>query len=1054
MIRFFATHPTAANLLMLVFLVIGILSAGNLRRETFPDFTVPEVEIRATYPGATAAEVEEVTSRRVEDALDGIKYVKEIRSDARENIGIINIEMEDRGDFAVFKDDIETEIAAIDDFPDDVEDPVIKQVGTTELVLSLIVSGPMSPRDLKAYCEDLKERLQRDPQVSTVRILGFSDNQLRIELSSDALMKYDLSVADVADIVGRQNVDLPAGAIETGEHEILVRFVEQRRAPEELETLVIVGGQGGGEILLDDLGTVTDTFELDEDNVLVNGRRAGILVVEKTKTEDTIRVADAVKSIVEEERIRHPQITIEITQDMSTLVQGRLDLITKNAWQGGLLVFLAMWLFFNIRLSFWVVMSLPVSFLGALWFAEQIGLTINMITMIGILMALGLLMDDGIVIAENIATHAATGKPAVQAAIDGVQEVKAGVFSSFITTVCVLGPLATIGGNIGKVLRVMPIILILVLAVSLVEAFLILPAHLAHSVRGDANKPPNRLRQFIDRLIDGCREKVLGRTVDLLLQWRYLWLGSVVAVLIGTLAMFAGGIVKFQAFPDLDGDVIDARLMMSQGTPLERTEQVVQQLTDALVAVDDEFKSRQPGEQDLIKSVYVQFNHNLDAFETGPHVATVSVNLLDAEVRDGRIDEIIDSWREKIEKPTDVAMLNFTEPVIGPQGRAIEIRITGDDLEQLKLAESQFQAWLSRFDGILNLTDDLRRGKPEVQIRLREGTTGLGLDAATVARQVRAGFYGMTADEIQIGREPYEVDVRLRADDQDSIADLDYFHVAVPGGKLVPLGSIAVADQTRGWSRIARVDGRRTVTLRGDVDQRRINTAQLFQEIERAFLPKFQKEFPDIDVSFAGEIEQSATTQASMQAAMVVGVIGVFVLLSFQFRSYTEPLIVMTAIPFALIGVIWGHWLMGIDLSMPSAVGFISLAGIVVNDSILLVLFLKMRRAEGADIVEAAGQASRQRFRAIVITSLTTIAGLLPLLFERSLQAQVLIPLAASIAFGLLASTVLVLLVIPCLYAILGDFGLTAPVAEAYEMGTSPPHDQGKAPMAEQPALP
>lgn len=1028
MIRFFTAHPTAANLLMIVFVVIGLMTASKLRRETFPDFTVPEVEVRVFYPGATAPEVEDVVCRRVEDALDGIQYVEEIRSDAREGFAVITVEMEENGDFPSFKDDIETEVAAIDDFPDDVEEPVIKQLGTTEFVLSLTVTGPLSPRDLKAYCENLKDRLRRNPQVSTVNIRGFSDNQLRIELSAEALMRYDLSVAEVADIVSRQNVDLPAGAIETGEQEILLRFVEERRSPVELEKLVIIGDMGGGEIRLGDLGQIKDTFELDEDLVTVAGKRAGILIVEKTKTEDTIRVANVVKAIVEEERVRHPQLSIEITQDMSTLVKDRLQLITTNAWQGGLLVFLAMWLFFNARLSFWVVMSLPVSFLGAMLFASELGLTINMITMIGILMALGLLMDDGIVIAENIATHYARGKSALQAAIDGVSEVKGGVFSSFITTVCVLGPLVVIGGNIGKVLRVMPLILILVLAVSLIEAFLILPAHLAHSMHGSRGKKSNALRRLIDGAIESCRERVLGRTIDLLLRWRYLWIGCVVAVLIVSLSMFAGGVVKFQAFPDLDGDVLEARLMMSQGTPLQRTADVVQQITEGLKGVNEQFKPRQPGGQDLVQTVTVQFNKNVDAFENGPHVATVSVKILDAEKREGTIDQIIDAWREKIIQPTDVTMLNFTEPVIGPQGRAIEIRLQGDDLERLKLAATEFHAWLSGFEGVLNLSDDLRPGKPEVRIRLREGAAGLGLDAASVARQVRAGFYGVTADEIQFGREAYEVDVRLRTEDQNSVADLEYFYFSVPGGKSVPLGSIAVADRTRGWARIARIDGRRTVTLRGDIDQRVTNTMQLFSKIEGEYLPDLNEKFPEIDVSFAGEVEQSNTTQESMIGAMIVGVIGVFVLLSFQFRSYTEPLIVMTAIPFAMIGVIWGHWLMGLDLSMPSLIGFISLSGIVVNDSILLVLFLKLSREEGADIVTSAGQASRQRFRAIVITSLTTIAGLLPLLFEKSLQAQVLIPLAASIAFGLLASTVLVLLVVPCLYAMLGDFGLVADV--------------------------
>ncbi len=1028
MIRYFAKHPTAANLLMLIFLVIGMLSVRSLRRETFPDYQPDEVEIRVEYPGATAEEVEEVICQRVEDALDGVRFVEELRSEAREGLGLITVEMEDGADFAAFKDEIDTEVAAIDDFPEDVEDPIITELHTTDLVLALLVSGPMTVPNLKAYCEDLKDRLQELPEASMVTLAGFSDHQFRIELLAGALMRHNLSVADVAGVISRQSVDLPAGVVETREKDILVRFVDQRASSQELENLVIVAAPGGAELRMRDLGRVRDLFELSEDKVRLNGRRAALLRVEKTKNQDTIRVANAVKQLLEIERARYPNVDILVTQDQSTLVIDRLQMLITNGWQGMLLVFLTMWLFFNVRLSFWVVMSLPVSFLGAFYFAPHLGLTINLFTMVGLLLVLGLLMDDGIVIAENIATHRAKGKPALQAAVDGVSEVAGGVFSSFLTTICVLGPLAFLAGNIGKVLLVVPIMLILVMSVSLVEAFMILPHHLAHSLHHANPGHGGRFRRYFDSAIEWVREKVLGRTVDVLIQWRYLWFGTVILVFLTAAGLFASGLVKFQAFPEMDGDVVVSRVLMPPGTPLEKTEAVVEQITSGLDEVNAEFAPRQPDGQALVKTTYVQFNFNEDAFEAGPHVATVYADLLAAEVRDARLDDVMQLWREKVGPVPDALSVVYAEPGLGPAGRGIELRLRGRDLGRLKSASVEMRDWLADFAGVYNLAEDLRQGKPELRLRLREGAFGLGLDAANVSRQLRAAFQGATADEIQVGSESYEIDVQLNRADQDSLADLDYFHCTLPSGRQIPLAAVAEVERASGWSRIARVDGKRTVAVRGDIDARQTNTVKVISQLERDFLPELGQRYPEIEVSFEGEVEEAATTQASMLRGMLVGVIGIFVLLSFQFRSYVEPLIVMAAIPFALIGVIAGHLVLGIDICMPSMLGFISLAGIVVNDSILLVLFLKMRRAEGQDVPEAAAQASRQRFRAITITSLTTMAGLLPLLFERSLQAQVLVPLVVSIVFGLLASTVLVLLVIPCLYVILSDLGFASAV--------------------------
>ncbi|HID23969.1 MAG TPA: efflux RND transporter permease subunit, partial [Planctomycetaceae bacterium] len=618
----------------------------------------------------------------------------------------------------------------------------------------------------------------------------------------------------------------------------------------------------------------------------------------------------------------------------------------------------------------------------------------------------------------------------LQSAVDGVREVAGGVLSSFLTTVCVLGPLAFLRGDIGRVLEVVPLTLILVLVVSLIEAFLILPAHLGHSFHHFDPTATGRLRQRFDRGIDFLRERVLGRTVDALLRWRYLWIGTVVASFLATVGLLVGGGLKFQAFPDLDGDVVEARGLLPPGTPLERTEQVVRQITDGLARVNERFRPAQPNRQDLIQTVYVRFNRNPDAFENGSHVATVTADLLAAEKRTVRLDDIFDAWRHEVGDPPDVLALTYTEPGFGPQGRSIEVRLMGEDLHDLKRAVTELKQWFARFPGVANLADDLHPGKRELRIRLRKGAVGLGLDAHRMASQLRAAFQGVTADEIQVGREGYDIEVRLARSDRDSLADFEYFHFTLPDGKRVPLGAVAEVTTARGWSRIARVNERRTVTLRGDVDPRVINTADLMTRLQRTFLPELLARHPGIDVSLEGEIREGQTTRRSILRGMLIGLLGVFILLSFQFRSYIEPVIVMVAIPLALIGVVVGHLVMGINLSMPSILGFVSLAGIVVNDSILLVLFLKRRRSEGADIQEAAAGASRRRFRAIVITSLTTIAGLLPLLTERSLQAQVLIPLATSIVFGLLASTVLVLLVIPCLYVILDDLGIAERLGE------------------------
>ncbi len=1025
MIRFFAHHPTAANLLMVAMMVLGLLTLPSLKRETLPDASEDRIQITVAYPGASAGDVEEAVARRIEDALDGIDYVDEVRTDSREGVCIATTDMTEGGDIQAFLDDIRAELDAINDFPDLVEEPVIVQVGRTDPVVSVAVTGAASDADLKAYCEELKERMQQEAGIRLIEIRGFSDHQFRVEVSAYTLALFGVSAQHVAEVLASQSIDLPAGMLNTPGGDILLRFRDERRSVQELEDLILVAESGGAIIRLGDIATISDRFEHDEDSILFGGKRAGVLAISKTKTQDALTVNAQVRAfLLDEEKRAPPAIEFAITQDVSSVVEDRLDMLVRNGWQGLLLVFFVMALFFNLRFSFWVAMGLPVSFLAGFWLLPLFGVSINMISMVGLLLALGLLMDDAIVLAENVATHMQTGKQPMQAVVDGVLEVRMGVLSSFLTTVCVFGPLITVTGSLGKVLRALPIVLILVLAVSLIEAFLILPHHLGHGPRAGNVTRRGRFRRGFDGFIDGVRDRVLGPVVDWCVRWRYLVLGATAGVFLFSIAQVAGGNLKVSAFPDIDGDVVEARVLLPQGTPLARTRAAAEEVTAALGRVNAEFQPRQPGGVPLVRNVQVAFNQNLDAFEQGPHVVTIIADLLPAEERDAPLADVVRRWRQEVGAPPDVLSMKFKQPSFGPAGQPLEVRLSGADLGALKAASIDLQRWFRGFRGVVDLDDDLRPGKREVHLTLNAGALGLGLHARAVAGQLRAAFFGTTAREMQVGRESIEVDVRLAERDRSTLAGLDDFRVTLPNGKLVPLSIVADLEVTRAFARVARVDGQRTVTLRGDVDREHVNVEELLRTFEKTHRADFEAAHPGVAIDLEGEAQESADTNASILKAFMLGLMGVFILLSFQFRSWVEPFIVMMAIPLSLIGVIWGHMLLGYDLTMPSIFGFVSLAGIVVNDSILLVTFAKTRLAKGGEAAEAATGASRARFRAVLLTSLTTIAGLTPLLLEKSLQAQFLIPLAASIVFGMIASTLLVLVVIPCTYTILGDLGL------------------------------
>ena len=1032
MIRFFAGHPTAANLLMLAFLMVGVAFAPSVKRQTFPDIPARSVEVRIPFPGAAAEEAEEAVCQRVEDAADGIDNLEETYCDAWEGVAVATLVMREGGDLNRFLDDVKSGIDAIDDFPREVETPVVRQLGWSDFVASIAVAGPMTPQDLKAYAERMKDDLRTIPGVARVSVQGFSQRQIRIEVPASAMRQFGLSIRDLSDAVASESLKLPVGTVETRDSTVLVRFDDERRTPREFEDLVVVASASGAAVRLGDIAEVTDRFERDEAKNFFNGQRTAYLEVEKGKGDDVLQVIDALTARVEAERQRAPPgMVFEITRDVASVVRDRLTMVLDNGVQGLVLVFLVMWLFFGLRYSFWITAGLPVAFMGAIAGMAMIGYSFDMVTLVGLMIAVGLMMDDAIVIAENVARHRAAGQSPMDAVVDGTREVAPGVLASFFTTIAVFGSLAFLQGNIGAVLRVLPVVLILTLSFSLVEAFLILPHHLKGALRTGDGTPGRGLRARFDAVLERFTEACIGRLVDASVSRRYLTASLIGALFLFAASMLVGGVLKFKVFPDTEGNVVEARLLLPQGTPLARTEAVVRRVVEALRKVDEDLSAGRTDGRKLVRNVGIQFNRNRDAGESGAHVATVAVDLIDSEARDVSLDQVMGRWRAEVGTLPDVVSLNFAQPAGGPAGQPIAVRLAGDDLERLKAAAAELRGWLGNYRGVFDLSDDLRPGKPEMRLRLGEGAQALGLSASEVARQLRAAFQGRNAAAVQAGPEDYDVNIRLTGADRDSLADLSQFTVTLPGGEQAPLHAVASLEPGRGYAGIRRVDGRRAVTVRGNLDSQAANASEVVADTRARLLPDLAARYPDVTVEFRGQARESAVVGASLQQNFLIGLAAIFLLLSFQFRSYVEPLVVMTSIPVGLVGVVAGHLALGLEFSMPSVVGFVSLAGVVVNNAIVLVAFIKLYRRGGESAAEGARRAARQRFRPILLTSLTTVAGVLPLLTETSLQAQTLVPLVASLAFGLAAATFQVLFLVPALYAILDDLGLTEQVAAA-----------------------
>lgn len=1016
MIKYFVRHPVAANLLMIIICILGATVISNLERETFPEFSASQVGVSVIYPGASARDVDEDICTPLEDALTGVTDLAEMTCLSTDGRASVTAELGDGGDIIQFFNDIFSAVSGINDMPADAETPSVEIMATTDLVAMVAVSGISGKQGLGEYSDQLADRLLALDGVAETKVTGITDRELQVVFDQASLHRFGLSPREIVDVLRSRSLSQPLGTADLTESSVVLRYADTRRSIADLEDLIVLENPSGGFVRLRDLADVKmrDTDENIE--AFIDGRQAAIIAVSKAKNADSIRVFSAIGDILDAERAAYPDpFSLDVTSNMTEVVQERLQLILRNIAVGLVLVFVTMWLFFSMREALWISAALPVSFLGTLFVMSILGITINIITLVALLMAVGLIMDDSIVIAENIDKWRHRVGP-VEAAARGTAEVMPGVISSFLTTASVFGPLMFLTGDMGQILKFIPFVLLITLALSLIEGFLILPHHLSHS--GDVS-PEDHENRLAARLLERFKEAVILPLATRLVAVRYLTVGSVIAVLILSIGLMASGTVKLIGFPATESDTIIARFSLTSGISRDRTVKTVDQLLAALKQVDAALTPKTEVGAPLVERALVQYAVNSDVYDNGSNTATITVDLLESSKRNIPANAVLEAWREAAGPIPDLVQSSFAKAETGPGGFDLDVELTGFDLAELEAASNAMLTALLARPDVIEASQDFYGGRQELQLSLNEYGYSVGLTPQRLANQIRSAFEGAETDSFRSAQS--NMAVRVKLDDAvANLTEIELFPVAVADGKQVALASVADITMTGGYPTITRKNGRALARIRGQIDTTAITSAEISAVITDQIAPKLATQYPGIDIGISGATQEQNESQSSLGSLLMLGLVGVYMVLAFQFRSYTLPLVIMLSIPFALIGTILGHWAMGIDMSMPSLIGFASLAGIVVNNAILFLTFFQ-GHLNGDDYVTASLDAVRARLRPILLSTSTTFAGLVPLILDTSPQVQTMVPLVVSVAFGLLASMLLVLLVFPSLMSIYFD---------------------------------
>ena len=1059
MVTWAVNNTPAVNVIVFCTLITGFVSFLWLRREVFPEFELEIVLVQVPYPGASPADAEKGVCQPIEEAVRALDNIKRLVSIAREGGGYVLVELDSNvRDVQKVVTEIRSRVDRITNFPELAEEPQVEQVTFREAAIRVAVIGPDSKDPgaefrLREVTERIRDELLQLGQISQANIQGAKPFQIDVEVSEDTLRKHGLTLTTVAQILRRENIEMPGGELKADGQEILLRGKNRREIGEDLKQLPVLAQPNGTVLKVSDIGTISDGFD-DSSNISeVNGEPALVISVDRTSDEDLLDITEAVHRYAAS-AVLPAGYKLEIWGDTSVDVRDRMRMLRDNGLQGLCVVFVLLALFLDFRLAFWVSMGIPISVMGAGMILLNTGQTLNMLSMFAFLMALGIVVDDAIVVGENVHAHRSMGKSYVQAAIDGTVEVLPSVVVAVLTTIIAFVPFFFVSGVMGKFIAVMPVAIIAMLGISVIEASTALPCHLSHD---PSEKPHTLIAKIMRGLSVGVRpieflfnrastycgaalerfgDRVYLPALHFLLRFPLLGLSGGIALLLITVAVVRAGYIPINPFPKTDSNQILAQIVYPDGTPARVADEATSRIESAARQVSEQLYQEQAARGEAIEAaggathgpVKLTFRQVGQLTAQGPmrsaqgggsNVGQVYVELRDSTERNISSTELINLWRKAAGEFSGAELVRFDSASMGPGGQPIEFKLLAPASQQVELdqATEDVKRYLETFTGVYDIRDDATPGKLEFQIRVKDRAQSMGITSAELAETVRNAYYGAEVMRLQRGRHEVKLMVRYPANERNSLTQFSEIRVRGSDGVERPITELADPVVVRGYSEINRLDQQRSITVTADLDPSEANAQQIADALRtKYFNDEFHKKYPSVSVSWEGQQQQTYESITTLGIGSALALLAMYILLVIEFRSYFQPLLILAIIPFGIIGAVWGHAFMGLEVTLFSFFGLVALMGVVVNDSIVLVDFINHRVRGGMEPTQALVEAGRRRMRPVFLTSLTTIGGLFPMLLERSFQAQFLIPMATSIAFGLMLSTVLVLFQVPVFF--------------------------------------
>ncbi len=1021
LIAWFARNSVAANLLMFLILTTGIMAVLNMPRTVNPEFVSDTIQVTVAYPGASPDEVELGIILRIEEALKDIDTIEKIQSTAQESVAIIRLEIDEDEEINDVLDEIKSAIDGISNLPEESEKPVVKHLEMRDHAVNIQLWGNLSERDMKSLIDQIKNELQQDPDIGYVETFGGRNYEVSIEVPEDNLLKYGLTLEQVAQAIRGSSLNLPGGAIKTDNGEIMLRAKGQAYRQHDFERIPLITYPDGTRLTVGDIATIKDGFEESTGFSLFNGGFSMGATVYAVGDQDLIKVADAAKAYVERKRGELPEgVSIDYWADITFYLKGRLGMMVKNLGMGALLVFIVLTLFLDIKLAFWVMVGLPLCFLGtfAMMSTPMVDISLNMISLFGFILVLGIVVDDAIIIGESAGNFSERYGHSIDSVIGGAKRVATPATFGVLTTIVAFLPTLFADGVFAPFPASFGWVVLLCLSFSLVESKLILPAHLVHSKpsRKGFFRYTHALQTKCNALLQAFIRRFYQPFLRVAIRNRYITTSTFVAVMILAGGLIAGGLVRVIMMPSVPNDFIQASLEMVEGTTEEQMLAGYKQFNDALYAVNREYIEESGNEAGLLKHVF--------AYAYDGRFVNFMAELTKNETRTIASDELADQWRSKIGEIPGARVVAVSTAQDMGGGQDVQFKLISSNPEQLKAASQEFAEHLGTYDGVYDVRNGSDSAQDEIVLSLKPMADAMNVSLADMATQIRHAFYGAEAQRMQRGNDEVKVMVRFPESERKAISDLENMYLHTREGVPVPFTVLANATIEPGYSKLSRINGERAVTVGGAVNRLHASPDNIALELKESYLPELTAKYPGLSFKMDGMTEESSKIFTSLIVGFALALFGIYALLAVPLKSYLQPLIIMGVIPFGIIGAVIGHLVMDLPLDMMSLFGIIALSGVVVNDSLIMVDFINRAISNGESILEAVVQSGTQRYRAIMLTSLTTFFGLAPMLVETSTQAQFLIPMAVSLGFGIIFATVITLVLIPCLYVILEDFKL------------------------------